>query len=454
MGLFSNIKAALFPAETGPVAPPPWVGRLQDAKYSAGGFEVDFLYLDLNSYFGVKTSAFGNVDANGVYMQHNGLGANRFPMLMVFSGGDNDQLAKTALAALTYRGDGKLQHPVFGPITVCPTGEIEQINAFVTASNQTSIAVELIETTGLLVGQEAPFNSVLDAYLENAAQSFADNVVLADKAEEVSLGQKILNGIGKIKEVNNRLSNGVAATQASIDDTFDSINGAIDTLVKDPIMLARQVQRLILTPGRELGLIRAKLDAYSNMAADIFGIDDSASVNTYDNTGRNNFAADSLMAGAMMAGLCQTGFNSTAPDSRQPTADGSSQIQIIDGNLFGGPPRKEIIKNAENIASSVNDYIEWADTQAATLGITDNMGDWQDLATLSGLTVSQIIEKAKQAQTETRFVTEYERSAQSWCFELYGSIKNNVLWFFQQTNDLSGDEILVIPENRELVKYV
>ena len=454
MGLLSNIKSALFPGDAGPDAPPAWIGRLQEAKYSAGGFEVKFLYLDLTSYFGVKTAVFNNVDSDGVYVQHNGTGVNRFPCLMVFSGSDNDDEAKTALSALTYRGDGQLNHPVFGPITVVPTGEIEQVNAFVTAANQTSIIVELIETTGLLVGKEEPFGSVLDSFLENAAKSFDDIVITVDVPEEIALAQKVKAGIAKVKDINDRLSNAVAATQAAVDDTFDSINSAIDTLVKDPLMLARQVQRLVLTPGRELGLIRSKLEAYANLAADIFGTDDSAGGNTYDNTARNNFAVDNLIAGAAVAALSQVGVNSTVPASRQPDADPASANQANPGNLFGEVPRKELIKNAEQVSETQDAYIAWADEQADALDISNNSGDWQDLAAVTSLSVSAIITKAKEARTELKIVTTYERSAQAWCYELYGSIKNDALWFFQRTNDLGGDEILVIPEGRELVYYV
>ena len=441
MGLISNIKAALFPPEQDPDSPPAWVGRLKDARYtSLSGASFVFLYLDLSAYLQLKTSVFGNVDGDGVYIQQNGIGGMRFPMLMVFNGSDNDTEAKEALAALIEPGVSTLSHPVFGDVQVCTTGEIQQINAFVTAANQTSLVVELMETTGLLIGNIPAFDSALDTYLDNAAQSFADTVNTIDVPEEVSLATKVKESIGEVKKVMDRLSNGVAATQAALDDTFDSINFAIDTLVKDPLMLARQIQRLALTPARELGLIKSKLKAYGDLASDIFGRSQKQDTVTYDNTGRNNFAVDALVLGSLIAGLSNIGENSTK--------------DVPSGDTSGPPSRKELVAIYEKVQTSTEEYIEWADEQSSTLGITNNSSDWQDLNDASSISVSTIIDAIQNAQTEVKITTEYERATAAWCYEFYASIKNNVLWKFQRDNGFGGDELVTIKEGRELVYYV
>lgn len=419
----------MFPETPDPDSPPAWIGRLKEAKYiSLSGVEFDFLYLDLSSYVQIKSSSFTNVDGDGAYIQHNGLGGMRFPMLMVFSGSDNDDKARTALTALTERGEGTLFHPVFGRIDVVPTGEIEQINAFVTAANQTSLSVELLETTGLLIDNSPSFPSVLDAYLENSANVFNDNFVLEDIAEEVSAKNKFLERVGQIKNTLEKVSAGVTKTQADLDDSFDSINSTIDVMIKDPLMLARQVQNLILSPARELSLIKDKIQAYYNLALDILGITPKSDL--YDNNSKNDFLIDSLISGAVISAIAQ----------------------VTQNNDF--ELKKELVDAQDKISGLTSDYITWSDSGSAIVGASNNSSDWQDLYDVSYLTIASITKQITEAKTEIRITTDVERATASWCFELYGSIKNDYLWYFQKTNNWGGDEILTLPAMTELVYYV
>lgn len=453
MGLLKNIKAALFPEEPGPGEPPAWAGRLKDAKYvSFSGVEFEYKYLDLSLFIPVKSSVFQSVSGDGAYVQHNGIGGMRFPMLMVLTGGDNDLGSKTALQALTEAGDGTLYHPTFGQITVGITGEIEQINAYVTAANQTSFVVEFVETTGLLTSESPPFSSALDAYLENAAQSFADTVSIADKAEEVSLATKVKDSIGKVKEMTRRVSAGIAVTQSAVDDTFDSINNAIDTLVKDPLMLARQMQNLIMTPAREIALIKDKLEAYKNLAADIFGANSDPRPNLYDSQPKNDYAVDSLVVGTLCAGLAQ----------------------ISENNDF--EYQKDLVFAADTNADTSEAYIEWADNGAESLSyttaggttvvVTNNSGDWGDLNNVISIANTNLLKKVSKnrinkkdrgttnVRTEIKITTTRRRNTMQWCYEFYGSVKPDVLNRFARENDFGGDELFYIEAGRELVYYV
>lgn len=434
MGLLQNIKTALFPSESDPDGPPAWVGRLKDAKYEPNiGQGFSFVFLDLSTFIPVKSAAFQSIDSNGVFMQHNGTGGMRFPMLMVLSGANNDIEARIALQALITKGYGTLYHPVFGPVTTCITGEIEQINAFVTAANQTSFVVEFIEATIPRESEEQNFSAALDSYLDSAAQSFADTVKTLDKADEIGLANKIKDSIGKVKQMTTRVSAGIAATQSAVDDTFDSINNAIDTLVKDPLMLARQVQNLCLTPARELALIKDKLEAYKNLAADIFGLNPEPKPNSYDFEPLNNYAVDSLIVGTMTAGLSQLGYN----------------------NDF--EYKKDLILALDSASTTLDDYQEWADNGADVLGITNNSGDWIELANTVSISNAQIlkqISKSRDTLTEVKITTTYRRNTAAWCYELNGSIKPDVLTKFARENDLGGDEHFYIDAGRELVYYV
>lgn len=426
MGLISNLKASLFPEATTPDSPPAWIGRLKESKYvSISGIESSFLYLDLTSFFPLKTSVFESVTGNGAYVQQNGIGGLRFPVAMVFTGSDNDEDAKTCIRALTDQGEGTLYHPVHGRTDVAPVGEIEQVNAFVTAANQTIVTVELVETTGLLIDNLPPFDSVLDSYLDNAADSFGEVVNIDDPADEVSFGNKVVSTLATVKQTLDRLSDGVAETQAEMDDTFDSINSGIDTLVKDPIMLAKQMRRLISTPARRTGLIKSKLEGYGAMARSLFI---TPKPNGYDYVAQNSFSTNRSVAGAAISSAAQSVYD--------------AEFQT----------RSEYIAAAVELNALANEFSTWSDDSAVTLGV-ESGNDWQDLLDVVGQSSASLISASFSALTEFTVTTEYERAAADWCFELYGSVKNDKLWFFAETNNLGGDAIITIEAGRELVYY-
>lgn len=430
MGLLDNIKAAIFPDESDPNGPPPWVDGLKEAKYwSPSGIEFPFIFLDLEFAIPIKSASFGNVDGDGAYIQHNGTGGARYPMLMVLSGEYNDKNAQVALKALTEKGDATLYHPVVGPVNVVPSGEIQQFNKFVTEANQTSFAVMLLETTGLLIGDAQPYPSTLETYLSDSADSFQDSISIEDKAEEVSFAQKVKEAVGKVKKTLDRVSGGVEATQSEVDDIFDSITFAIDTVVGDPLLIARQVQNLMLTPARNTSLIKDKLEAYKNLAADIF-LSKLNTGNSYDNTGQNEFAINALMAKSITASMTQIAQN--------------SEFEY----------KKDIVAAQDQINDTADALIEWSDTSATALGLTDDFGEWDSLSQLVSISVAGLTDVSNKAKTEVKITTSYERPAAAWCFEFYKSIKPDMLIYFQRTNDLGGDEIFIVPEGRELVYYV
>jgi len=428
MGLLLNLKAALFPAGTDADSPPAWIERLKDSKFvSISGVEVPFLYLDLSSFYPLKTTSFGSVDGNGAYIQQNGIDGLRFPCAMIFTGSNNDLQAKIAVQAITEVGEGTLYHPTHGPINVAPSGEIEQLNAYVSAANETIVTVEFLETTGLLIDNLPPFESVFDNYLELSADVFESGLNLEDPADEVSFANNVQRVLGTVKSTLDKLSDGVEVVQSEIDDTFDSINNSIDILVKQPLMLARQVQNLILTPARRTTLIKSNLAAYKNLAASIFG--NTPKPNRYDYTAQNNFAFDLLVGGA-----CVSAF-----------ANSANQNEFT--------KKKEFIDAASDLSSLADDYSTFADDGAGILDIAFGNSDWQELLNLSAITVSILVNGSFAALTELRLTTDTERAAIDWCFELFGSTHNNVLWQFAEANNLGGDELLIIPVNRELVYY-
>jgi hypothetical protein len=433
VSLIKKLKEALFPADPEPGAPPSWIDRLQAAKYvSLSGVTVPFDYVDLTVLFGKKTAIFENVNADGVYVQDNGVSGARFPMLCYFSGDAHDVQAATMLKALLERGEGTLYHPIFGRVVVVPTGEIEYTSALVSAANQTSFMVEFAETTGLLAGDVVAFDSLMEAFQSAAAADFADKLNVADVADEVSFKEKFTRGITKVSKGIGAVQGLTESAQNSLADMSDSINRTIDVLVGQPLTLARQTQMLILEPGRIARATRARLEAYIGLAEDIFGL--KAAPTGYDYSGENGFHGDNLLASSIVAG---------------------SALTAAEGDFDHAA---DYFHAAQSLTDLLDDYSTWKDDAYTTIGQgtpeTADTGDgWLDLLAVVQAAVAELVRQSFDADTAVKITLDRDRGMQELVFELYGTASHDMIEKFAKDNALGGDEYFILQKGREVVYY-
>jgi len=434
MSLLKKLKGLLFPAEAEPGQLPPWIDRLKPATYtSVTGLVIPFEYIDLSSYFTKKTAVFGNVNAPGVYVQDNGVGGFRFPMACIFSGANHDVQSATFLKSLLETGEGTLSHPVFGPLVVVPVGEIEHVSALVSAANQTTIMVEFFETTGLQIGSNPPFDSLLEAFEAAAAASFDEKLNVSDVADKKKFADGFVKKINGIENTLNAISTQLSRASDGMNDIADSITRTIDVTIGQPLALARQTQLLIGQPARIAAATRARLRGYANMARDIFGLNPTPT--GYDYSAENAFHGDSLIASSAVSNAAVSSFN----------------------NDF--VLKAEFLNAATELGALLDEFSTWNDDSYTNIGTgtpeTQDTGDgWTELQEYVSAVQAELVTRALTATTEIRITLDRDRGNQELCFELYGTAKPDQLDFFASTNDFSGDEIFVIKEGREIVYYV
>jgi len=431
MGLLTKIKGSLFPSGFEAGGDPEWLKDLVPAEFiSNSGVKIPFDYLDLTSHFPRKTSVFGSVTADGVYVQDNGNGGNRFPVMMILAGNNNHKQTRDALLAMTERGESTLQHPVWGLMLVQILGDIEVKTAFVTEAGQTVIGCEFVETTGLLVEETPAFPSVLAFFNDNSATSFAENLNVDDVADKANAIQKIKSTLGTVKGVLDGLTNGVESLQREIDDGFDSINSGMDILIGQPLQLAKEIQILAQLPAKNLALTKAKLEGYKNIAWELLA--DRPKPNGYDFTASNGNEINKLIASSAVASTAQVG-------------------ELAEFEL-----KKDYTDAASDIDELTQGFIDYVDDSDAILDNPDNSTDgngWGELLDLSTIAQNNLITNSFEALNQLTITTEKEDAAINWCFRLYGTCKPEPFAFFCNSNDLSGDEISVISVYRELVYY-
>jgi len=410
-----------------------WVDRLKEAAYtSPSGARVVFTYENVSSSIEKKTAAFDFPDADGTYVQDLGHTGRRYPLRVIFWGPEYDIAAAAFEALLLERGAGRLEHPLYGAKTVVPFGEIKRRDDLKTASNQAIFEVTFFETVGVVypTPQDDPAAAVTDAveaYNEAAAAEFDD-----------ATGGESATGLAAIKSQYTRYQDrtratlrGVADKQDNIRRKFDavdqSITNSIDTLVRQPLTLARQTEALIQTPARSLAAIGDRLQAYKALARSFTA--GGGGQATAGQAAAADFRVKALYAETSVSGSVVSAVNTTF--STRPDA----------------------ILVAEEVLGQFDELVAWRDEQFDDLALIDTGAAYQQLQEAVSIVAGYLVELSFSLKQERRIILDRARVMVDLMSELYGTIDPE-LDFFINSNSLTGSEMLELPAGRELVYYV
>jgi len=448
MGLITEFKNFFNPPKPGD--PPAWFGRLKKASYtSPSGQVVPFEFADLQDSVEKKTTAFESAVGDGTYIQDSGRTSGRFPMVVAVTGNDYDMKAQAFMSALLERGEGILNHPIYGKITVVPFGEISRADNLASGAGQAIFTVAFYETTGLQIGGGGGVPQLYDSFLDASAVDFSNKLDLGDAADKANFITKAKAIVAKTKAVMAKISEGQALLQKSVEAIGDSLNSGIDLLVGQPLMLARQTQVLLGEPARQISSIRAKIEGYKDLAAQIF--EQTFGSSDHEQTAdKNNFHLVKLISGTTIAASALAASVSVKAVSKIElgTATALTVSEIT--------TRTDLINTAIALQTMLDDYQAWHDASytaiaetEVNIAATDDGGGVTELSAVISAAIAETISASFNAMVEYRTVLDSDRTPLDLAFE-FGTDFN----FFCNSNNLSGDELFIIPRGREVVRYL
>lgn len=424
----------------------PWQTRLTTAAYtSPSGERFEFVYENVSRSIEKRTTGYDFPNVAGTFVQDFGRSGRKYPMRLIINGSDHDITADRFFAALGETGAGLLEHPRYGVVSAVPFGSITQRDDLKTAGNQTVIELTFWETLGIseisaTENAQGVIAEALDNFIDAIAGNFSsvlDGLSVADRAS--------LSGtFSRILDTTNAALAPIAGATASVEsrflDIYDSVNSGIDQLISDPLTLGQQAVQLIQTPARSAASIRARLDAYGALATGLIGGTAPSSKGT---AATQDIYATSYVSGLVAAATYQpTG-------SVSPTTESASSL--ASGTVFA--TRNEALAVADEIFTVFEDVAQWRDEQFEAQGIVDTGEGYQALQTMVGLTAGFLVDISFTLKQERRIVLDRARNIVELLGELYGAVESEID-FFINSNDLSGSEILELPEGREIVYYV
>ncbi|AKU42590.1 hypothetical protein [Vibrio phage H188] len=411
-----------------------WQDRLQSCVYtSPSGAEFTLQYEDVRRKLKKKTTVFEFVSSNDVYVQDNFAGAKTYPMSVYFSGEDHDTQANEFFEALSEQGAGKLQHPIYGLLTVNATDDIEQVDRLKTGANQSAFTITFIETiTDLYPSAQTNRNESAQAASTNfdnvKSEEFADGINLESVAEEQSLINEIDDFVGNVEEGLQELVDNVEDAQRFVNDVSNSITNGIDVLIGIPLTLASQCIQLVKSVTNTAGLIGAKLDSYGDMLDDIIG-DDKTTSPTHNNVGQNSVQTQDLFASSNVSA----------------TADSILATEF--------ETRDEALTAAISVQDSFFEYVEWKERNYASVSIEDEGAGYEALLDHVTKTVGSVIESASSLQRYRNVVLERDMLVLDFAYQYFGTSDSDTVEKVILLNGLDNSDIWTIPRGT-LMRYL
>lgn len=441
-----------------------WQSRLREAAYtSPKGTRIRFLYEDVSRAFDLRGTVFEFPGVDDAYVQRTGFGPRKYPLRVCFSGKQCDLEATAFEAALIEPGIGRLEHPIYGRVSVVPFGEVTRNDALKTAANQAIVEVTFWTSIPAIypeaeAHQQSEILDALGSFNVAAAQDFARRMSLDSTAKRAAAKATIKSLLDKVSAGLTGLSDGVLSVNRAFRDVQATINQGLDVFIGQPLLLAQQVSNLIQLPGRALGGIRDRLDQYGAFADTIFGspagqplerLGSSTTLLTRQQAIANDFhSADLMVASAVAASIVAA--------TSQPVDASGTEVQGVQFKT-----RTEALEAAEILINQFNDWLAWREGGFSALNALQSVGEYQidtgasyeALQQAVASAVGFLVQLSFSLRPEQSLVLDRQRTIIDLAAQLYRDVGDETLNLLIDTNNLTGSDILELQPGKRIVYY-
>jgi prophage DNA circulation protein len=397
-----------------------------------------FSYRDVSTEIEKRSSSFEFPGIDGAYVQDNGRGPRRFPLVCYFSGPECDLEAKAFEERLLERGKGQLEHPLYGKHTVVPFGTITRRDDLASGANQSVVEICFWSTIGAVYPSSglSPKHevSLSIGFTQKALSAgFGKKMNLLTAARRANTQLTVRQALRNIQAAMRKVAGVTEAVNREFRDLQQQVNFGLDVLIGTPLEMAQQLLNLISAPGRALTGILSRLEGYANLLDRLLASSRST-------------AGDVSVLPALVLRL------SNDFHTAELLASGAvlGSVTSVVNHTFTAKP--QALEAAEALLAQADALTAWQDERYGDLEQIDTGEGYQLLQETVALAVGFLVEISFSLVPERVLVLDRPRSIIDLCAELYGSVDDR-LDFLISTNRLTGSDILELPRGRRIVYY-
>lgn len=386
-----------------------------------------------------KLGIFQYPKVKGDKIQDLDIGSARYPLTLFFTGENNDKESDRFFNACRERGVWTVVHPVKGSLSLQLISVSEAVNP-VDSGNVTQFDTEWIEpledsAVPSLFQLRSTINNQIDEVNSTTSDQISSNVVQSTAAETVSFEASVNGIVASVDQFLAPLYELSSEVNAQISSIKRGVNALLSEVPLDVISIAGQIQSLIQLPALAIADVNARIDAYENFINGVLGI-------SPDSAESKNLNVVSVQELALTSALASVAFVSS-------TGELSSRLQSI-----------ELVETNTNLFTSITDTLDLTQQLFENEFIDEQYfsqsESFADVVLLTAQTIAYLLRSAFDLSVEKRFVLEKMRAPIEITIKEYKTLGENDSNFdlFIESNGLKHNDILILPEGREVVVYV
>lgn len=405
-----------------------WTDRIQTAAYiSPSGTRFEFEYENVSIESDKKTGTFIFPELNGQYIQDLGRSGRRFPFNIFFSGSEYDIDSNSFFQALEEKGIGTLEHPLYGVRKVIPTGTIQRRDDLVTAANQAIFTITFSETIVNINFPSSDLNDKTDIQNsvselgDDLSEQYTNNMNLDDAGDAVNAQNDLLDKKDALTQILENLSSINEDIENSMNTISNSLDNDVVNMIINPGGIADQIITLVNTPSNIVTNIETMIEGYGSVIDMILPNIGMIEANENDYHNSNLILCASL---------------------------GAIALSCLNAEFFNRP---QAIETADKIIDIFDNISEYIDNQIIGLEINDTGEMYTTLQDVYSKTLGYLVRLSFDLPKKIYLTLTEDRQIIELVSELYGDL--NMIDFFIQTNDLTTDEIEILPLGMEVIYF-
>lgn len=385
-----------------------------------------------------KLGIFNYPKVKGSFVQDLNVNSEKMTSTIYFEGNTNDLEAQLFWVIADEIGKWKIQHPTRGNLDMqlvtivwnddpTESGNVTSFNTDWIESIDPSKIKSITELAAEIRAQIEAANAAAAGQYLNLKQRSQAEIQTARNTNKsiVAFAKKALAGLSALSSELNALSNSIQR----------GINSTLAAVILKPLQIAGQMQQLIQTPALATRSIQSRLSSYENLVNETLGIspDDSTSESF------NVSSTQEMALAAVLGAMAETTITGEYQNRGQAIGL-AEQLQAMFGRIIDGLDESQEL-------FGYNDIDEQYFSQSEA---------FSDLARLIDLSIAFALQSSFDLKIEKRFTLTEDKTPIQITIEQYGDIGDNDENFdlFITTNELKGNDILLLPSGREVVVYV
>lgn len=293
--------------------------------------------------------------------------------------------------------------------------------------------------------------TAIDELNIDQATDFENSVNLDFGSAIAALSERTIGAVNTITDSLSAMASVKEEISTLFNNTAQEILTTIDTIVLTPFDLARQMQNLIQLPMLAIDDPTQRIATYSELLTSltVFSQDDETEFTSGSPSGLNILSGAGLFALATVSAI-----NYSAVSTSSVTLE-----EIVSGEPVssGYISRNQIIETIDSILNTALNVTETFSEKSSNFGAETFFTQYFDYSILNknliAATVKNLNNRVFNTSREITIVTDQELTPIQWCANLYQSVELNTVVFFNDSNNIRGDEIFLVPKNREVVYY-